>query len=291
MEVFGQVLVLGAITGLVYALSGAGLVVIYRSSGVINFAHGDIAAVGLYAAYALSAANVPYWLLALCTVGVSALLGLVIGGLLSLPFTKRWSVLEIGLATIALSFIIEGAITQFIGGEAKSFPSFSTQVVSNIAGVQITATDVLTLGVGLLAFFCLGAWFRWSRAGIAMRAVSENGEAASWLGVRTRPLRLISWTIAGSLAGLAGLFVAPLYTLSPTSLGTVVLFGFAAVVTGGFESILGALAAGLAIGIATNLTATYLSVSLITPVMFLLMLLTLVLRPNGVFGGRVLERV
>lgn len=291
MDVFLPSLILGAITGLVYALSGAGLVVIYRSSQVINFAHGDIAAVGLYTAYELSSANLPYVAIAICTVATSLVMGLVVGGLLSLRITRRWNVLEVGLATIALSFLIEGVLTQVAGGNTRSFPSVDNHVLFTLGEVGITVTDLVTVVVSLAAFACLGLWFRYSQAGVAMRAISESPEAARWLGVSALRLRLISWGVAGGLAGLAGLFIAPLYALSPTSMGTVVLFGFAAVVTGGFESVSGALLAGLLIGIVTNLTSAYVSVSLITPVMFLLMLLTLILRPNGILGHRPVVRV
>lgn len=291
MNILGPVLILGAITGLVYALSGAGLVVIYRSSRVINFAHGDVAAIGLYAAYALSQAGFPYWLVAVCTLFVSTVAGLTVGGFLSLRIASKWSVVEVGMATIAVSFIIEGVETQLTNGATLAFPVLSNSTVLNFWQVGITVTDVVTIIVSLIAFGCLGIWFRFSKIGMAMRAVSENPEAARWFGVPARRLRLISWGLAGALAGLAGLFIAPLYALSPTSLGTVVLFGFAAVVTGGFESITGALIAGLALGIITNLTAAYVSVLLITPVMFLVMLLTLLVRPNGILGHRPVVRV
>lgn len=291
MGVLGPVLIIGAITGLVYALSGAGLVVIYRSSRVINFAHGDIAAVGLYVGYALATMHLPYGIVALGTVAVCLVMGLAFGGLLSLPIARKWSVLEVGLATIAGSFLIEGLLTQFTGGATRAFPSFSNAVVTHLGQVEITVTDIVTVAVSLIAFVVLGLWFRYSEVGVAMRAVSDNPEAALWLGIPASRLRLTSWGVSGALAGLAGLFIAPLYALSPTSMGSVVLFGFAAVVTGGFESISGALIAGLAIGITTNLTSAYISVSLVTPVMFLLMLLTLVLKPNGLLGRRPVVRV
>lgn len=291
MQLFGPTFVLGAITGLVYALSGAGLVVVYRSSKVINFAHGDVAAVGLYIAYQLAAGGAPYWEVAVCTIVASAIAGLLVGGIFSLPVAQRWTVTEVGLGTIAVSFIIEGILTQTSGGNARAFPSLSNHVVFHLAQVGVTWTDIATVLISLAAFTALGLWFRHSEVGVAMRSVSDNQEAAHWLGVPATRLRLVSWGVAGALAGLAGLFIAPLYSLSPSSMGTVVLFGFVAVVTGGFESIVGALVAGLVVGIATNLTAAYISVSLITPVMFLLMLLTLVLRPNGIFGRRPVVRV
>lgn len=291
MQLLGPTIVIGAITGLVYALSGAGLVVVYRSSKVINFAHGDIAAVGLYVAYQLAAAGAPYWEVAVCTIVVAAIAGLLVGGALSLPIARRWTVTEVGLGTIAISFIIEGILTQTSGGTDRAFPSLSNHVVFHLAEVGITWTDIATVIISLAAFTALGLWFRFSDIGVAMRSVSDNQEAASWLGLPVTRLRLVSWGVAGSLAGLAGLFIAPLYALSPSSMGTVVLFGFVAVVTGGFESIMGALIAGLAVGIVTNLTAAYVSVNLITPVMFLLMLLTLVLRPSGIFGRQRVVRV
>lgn len=291
MQLLVPSVVVGGIIGLVYALSGAGLVVIYRSSEVINFAQGDLAAVGLYVAYSLGASNQPYWLIAVATVAVAVALGLACGAVLSLPVARSWSVLEVGLATIAASFLIEGGLTQTSGAAALSFPSLDDTVVFHLGDVGISVTDLATVAVSLTAFLALGVWFRYSRVGLAMRACSESPEAARWFGVPAGRLRLISWGVAGSLAGLAGLFIAPLYSLTPSSMDTVLVFGFASVVTGGFQSISGALVAGVSIGILTNLTAAYVSVNLITPVMFVVMLATLVFRPYGLFGRQAMARV
>lgn len=291
MSELPAILIIGIITGLVYALSGAGLVVIYRSSKVINFAQGDLAAVGLFIAYGLSKSRNPYWIVAIVVIVTAALGGLVIGGLLGTKVARRWSILEVGLATIAASFLIEGLETQLYGGGAKAFPSVSSAVMFTAGGVQISVTDLVTVVVSLGVFGLLGLWFRYSKIGLAMRAVSEDPEAARWFGVSATRLRLVSWGIAGAFGGLAGLFIAPIYSLSPTSMGSVVLFGFASVVTGGFESILGAIVAGVLIGVITNITAAYVSVSLITPMMFLMMIAVLMLRPNGLLGERRAIRV
>lgn len=285
------ILIIGVVTGLVYALSGAGLVVIYRSSKVINFAQGDLAAVGLFVAYGASQSGAPYWAVALIAIVVATILGLLIGGVLGTGLTKQWGVLEVGLATIALSFLIEGLETQIYGGGTKAFPTVSNRVVFTTGGVNINVTDLVTLVVSCLVFGLLGLWFRSSNIGLAMRSVSEDPEASRWFGISDRKLRMISWGLAGALAGLAGLFIAPIYSLSPTSMGSVVLFGFVAVVTGGFESIAGAIVAGIGIGVITNITAAYVSVSLITPLMFVIMLIVLAFRPNGLLGARRLVRV
>jgi branched-chain amino acid transport system permease protein len=124
-----------------------------------------------------------------------------------------------------------------------------------------------------------------------MRAVHDNPAAAEVLGVRSVTLKRLSWVVSGGLAGICGLFIAPTYSLTPTSINALLVFGFAAIVVGGFDSIAGAVVAGVLLGIATNLTAAYINPDLVTTSLFVVLVVVLLVRPQGLFGRRPMVRV
>lgn len=283
--------VLGIVTGMLYALSGAGLVVIYRTSGYVSFAQGDIAAIGLFAAYyGLYRQEAPYVIVAVAVVVLCALVGGVLGSLLVVPM-ERFGTLSAALATIALGMMIQGGEGATVGGEPRAFPSVGREVAVRFGDVALSVSDLTVVAVSVAIFLALGLLFRRSRVGVAMRAVNDNPEAADLLGLPAAWLKRASWAIAGGLAGVSALFIVPIFSLTPTSVNAVLLYGFCAIVVGGFDSVLGALAGGLLIGIASNLTSAYVSPNLVTTAVYLTLLLVLLLRPYGLLGRRPIERV
>ncbi|MGE0233064.1 MAG: branched-chain amino acid ABC transporter permease [Flavobacteriaceae bacterium] len=290
MDILISAIVVGTITGLLYALAGAGLVVIFRTSGYISFAQGDIAAVALYFGYWIYQLGAPYPVVAVAVVLAGAVLGGLIGTFLVVPM-ERFGLLTAALTTIAVGTTIQGIENVTVGATARAFPSFGDNVVFNIGPVGLTAQNTLAMVCSVAIFALLGLVFNKWRAGIAMRALSDSPEAAELLGVPTVLLRRLSWAIAGGLAGVAGLFVAPLFALTPSSVNSLLIFSFCAVVVGGFESIFGAMIAGVIVGIASNLTAAYLNPSLVPTVIFIILISVLLVRPAGLFGRRRIIRV
>ncbi|WP_310961241.1 branched-chain amino acid ABC transporter permease [Nocardioides terrisoli] len=290
MELFAQSVVLGLITGLVYSLTGAGLVSVYRTSRIINFAQGSIGTLGLYAAYPLTERGAPYWLVAIVAIGAAALAGLCVGWIVNLLASRRDELMG-GLAAIALSLVIDSVLTLTMGGSARAFPSMGTHTLFRVASVNFTASDVGIAAAAIIAFGALGLLFSRTTTGLGMRAISENATAARIVGLRSGALRMGSWVICGILAGVGALFLAPMYSLTPTSIEGELVYGFAAVVIGGFDSIIGALVAGIGLGIVSNLIGVYVNLDLITTGLFAVMIPVLLLRPYGLFGRRPLERV
>ncbi|GAA1936355.1 branched-chain amino acid ABC transporter permease [Nocardioides hwasunensis] len=290
MELLQTSLILGVVVGIVYSLSGAGLVVIFRTSGYISFTQGDIAAVGLFVGLAAYNSGAGYVWTALLVIAVSTLVGGLVGALITVPLEKHGH-LPAALSTIATALIISGLLNLTVGGDPRSFPEVSRSEALSILGVQMSWSDVAGVLVSASVFIGLGVFFSRSRMGVAMRAVNDNKLAGELLGVPDRRLKLVSWTVAGALSGLLGLFVAPILSLSTVSVNTLLVFGFCAIVIGGFDSIFGALVAGTAIGVMTNLTSTYLDPNLVPTVLWASMLLVLLVRPNGLFGRRKLVRV
>ncbi|ALL79774.1 hypothetical protein AD006_32150 (plasmid) [Pseudonocardia sp. EC080610-09] len=290
MDIFLTGVILGVTLGLVYALVGAALVVIYRTSGYVSFAQGDIASAALYIGLFGYSAGLPYWLTAILVVVLGAVFGGVIGRFIVVPI-ERFGRLPAALATVGVGLTIQGIEAVTLNTEARGFPSAGSGPALALGPVTLTTADVISAVISGLLFLGIGLFFSRSRTGVAMRAVNDNEAAATHIGLSGKGLKHFSWVIAGGLAGVTGLFVAPIYGLSPTTVNAFLVFGFATVVLGGFESILGALIAGIVIGVATNLVAAYAQPSLVTFSMYALVLLVLLFRPAGLLGRRRLERV
>ncbi|MEU7817616.1 branched-chain amino acid ABC transporter permease [Pseudonocardia sp. NPDC049154] len=290
MELFETSVILGVTIGLVYALSGAGLVVIYRTSGYASFTQGDIAAVSLYVGLFAYQSGLPYPVMAVLVVAVGALVGGLIGGFIVVPL-ERYGPLTAALATIGVGLAIQGTENIVLNPDPVAFPSAGDDPALTIGPVTLSVANVVQAVICIALFAVLGLAFRFSRTGIAMRAANDNPAAAGHVGLPGKRLKVISWVLAGGLAGITGLFVAPLYSLSPTSVNAILVFGFATVVLGGFESITGALVAGVIIGVASNLVAAYLDPQLVTFGVYALVLCVLLFRPYGLLGRRPLVRV
>jgi len=290
MFLFESSLISGVVSGLIFALAGVGLIVIYRVSGYISFAQGDIAALSLYAGYWLHQGGMPYVVVALAVVLVGAVVGGLIGTFVVVPF-ERFGLLVAAISTIGVSIVIQGGENLAFGAQARAFPSAGSGSAFTLGSVSLSWADVVSFIVCGLVVAMLSMAFRKTSAGVAMRAVHDNPAAAEVLGIQGVTLKRMSWVVAGALAGVCGLFIAPIYALTPTSVNSILVFGFCAVVIGGFDSLVGAVVSGMLIGFITNLTAAYISPDLVTTLLFLSLVLVLIFRPHGMFGRRPIVRV
>jgi len=290
VELLQTTLFLGVTLGLVYALVGAGFVVIYRTSGYVSFAQGDIATVGLFVGYFAYEAGLPYWWTVPLVIVTCAVLAGLIGRFVVIPL-ERFGALSAVLATIGVGLSIQGVEALTVGTTARAFPSPGTEILFRIGPVGMSTADVVTVGVCVLLFIALGLFFKVTKIGMAMRAANDNPLAANHVGLSSTNLKLLSWVIAGVLAGVTGLAVAPIYALYPGAVNLLLVYGFATIVLGGFESIVGALIAGIVLGVLGNLVAAYLNPNLVTFAVYLVVLLVLLFRPNGLLGRRPLVRV
>lgn len=286
-----QVLITGIVIGAIYAITGAGLVVIYRATGVINFAHGDIAVVGLFCAYGVLQIHWPYAVAAIIAIAVSALLAAGLGLVVGSKIFQRRAVLDLIVLTISAGLILQGLEGVVVGQRVRSFPAVASSNVGKIGSVNISLANVIVVSVCLLIFISLYLFFDRTRTGASMRALNENATATRQLGVPVTRLRVMAWTIAGALAGVAGLFVAPIYSLQPSSIDVLVIYGFAVVVAGGFESVVGALICGILVGILQNTVSVLTSSKLVLIAIALFMLVVLTIRPTGLLGRRPVVRV
>ena len=299
MTLFLQLVVGGLSLGAVYALLALGFVVVFKSSGVINFAHPAFLMIGAYTIARVGmVSHLPFVLALLAGVAVAGAAALIVQWLLVHPMAGR-SIIAISIMTIGVDVITQTEIIRRIGLDAyvPMNDPWRDRVV-HLAGMVIPQTRIAALAVGLAAITAFFLWFRFSTWGIAMRAVADDPETASLMGVRRVTVTTLAWVIAGVLAALAGLFmtVFPSPGLQPAT-AAVALRAFPAAIIGGLDSTSGAIIGGLVVGVAEALTQGYatqlsfLGSGFHTVMPYVVMVGVLLVRPSGLFGTRELHRV
>ena len=293
MEKVIYFLISGLAQGGLYALVALGIVFIYRSSRVLNFGHGEVSTAGTFFAFILLGMNAPFWL--------AFLLALLFGGMMSMAFyfivispAQRREATHLGLIvlTLGMALILQALVIRFGGTDTQIFPfPLSDTKMYRIGSVMISQLSLGTLGVSILASVLFYILVQKTRIGLAMRATSENLQAAQTLGIPTRMVLGLSWSLAAVLGVLAGLFVAPSLLLDPTFMLEPFLKGFAAATLGGLNSLPGAIVGGVIIGITEAFAGGYISIAFKNTLAFLIIILVLLLRPEGLLGKEFIERV
>ena len=295
MEEFFQQVVSGLATGSIYASLALALVVIYRTTEVINFSQGEMAMFSTYVAWQLYAWGLPYWAMFAATLGLSFVGGIVIERVVIRP-VERAPILTIVMVTIGLLVVLNGLAGWIWSPELKSFPAppqFPNESF-DVAGVAISRQDLGVLAITLAAVAVVFAFFRYTKLGLAMRAAALNPDASRLMGVRVGWMLALGWGIAAMLGAISGMMVAPFAQLEPNMMLTWLIYAFAAAVLGGIESPLGAVVGGLSLGVGINLLSTYIDFitpEIQLPVALAILLLVLLFRPGGILGHVVVKRV
>jgi branched-chain amino acid transport system permease protein len=299
MAYFIQLVFAGIALGCIYALIGLGFSIIFKASGVINFAQGELLLVGAY----MVSAGVFEWHLPFLLALLLGLLVTVLIGLLFERFILRRMIghptFTILMVTIGLDTVLRTAV--IIGWGSKPIPAASPFEISsgfNLAGVHLGANDLWTISITVLLCAALFYFFRFTRYGLAMRATALDQEAALAVGINIRRVYALAWGIAAAIATLGGVFLAiSSFAIDPT-LGGVALLAFPAIILGGIDSVSGAVVGGIVIGLALDLTAGYeshvaniLGAGFHDIMPYLIMILVLLVRPYGLFGTRKVERI
>lgn len=297
MSTLLQLLVGGVSLGAVYALLALGFVVVFKSSGVVNFAHPALLMLGAYAVARITAGSVPFPLALLIGVAVAALAGVLIQRLVVHPMAGR-SVIAISIATIGVDVVVQTEIGRRLGADiAPMHDPWRDQVVK-LGGLTVPQTRIAALAVCAVLIGAFFAWFKFSTWGVAMRAVAEDAETAALMGIKRHRVANLAWLLAGALAAMGGLFltVFPSPGLEPVT-AAVALHAFPAAIIGGLDSTAGAVVGGLVVGVAEVLTQGYandlsfLGQGAHTVMPYVVMVLVLLVRPAGLFGTRELHRV
>ena len=299
MNQFLQQVVAGLASGSIYALLALAIVIIYRSTGVVNFAQGEMATFTTFIAWTLVDHGVGYWGAFALTLVIAFVGGIALERIVVRPVEGK-PVINAVILTIGL-FILLGGLSNWIWkAEVRSFPPsrpFPTNAW-DLGGVAVSKQDAGILAVMLVLLALLWALFRYTKLGLALRASALNPVASRLVGIRVGWMLGLGWGLAAAIGAVAGLFTAAAAPpLDPNMMRPVLIYAFAAAVVGGLESPVGAVIGGLVIGVVLNLVATYdthVHLDLDRerlPIALALILIVLLARPTGLFGSQTMRRV
>lgn len=291
---FAQQVVFGLALGAIYGSLALAIVLIYRTTRVVNFAQGEMAMFTTYIGWSLITNHgFSYWPAFFVTLGIAFAGGVGIERVVIRPLGHA-SHLTVIMATIALFLALNGLASWIWSPEQRDFPSpFSAEPVS-VAGVTIARQDIGTIVVMLVSVLLLWAFFRFTKLGLGMRAAAIGPDTSRLLGVRVGWMFALGWGCAAALGAVSGMMVAPSVFLTPAMMQAVLIYAFAAAVLGGVDSLVGAVAGGLLLGVGTTLLGTYVDFvtsELELPIAFAVLVVVLLVRPAGLFGRVAVRRV
>ncbi len=285
MREFIQFTLGGISFGMVYAAIALSLVLIWRGTRILNYAQGAMAMITTYIAYTVIGHTGSYWAGFVVALAAGLLLGAVVERTVIRPVENK-PPLNAVVVTIGLLVLLEGLAGLIYGGQYRSFPAaFSiTGLHAGSIPLGISLNDVFVAGAVLIVAAALAALFRYTSAGLRLRATAFNSYAARLLGVRVGRMLTLGWALAGLIGALAGVLVTQNTFLYPASMDSIFVLGFTAAVIGGLDSPVGAIVGGLILGIALNYVGGYLGSDLETLFGLGALILVLMIRPSGIFA-------
>ncbi|MBE9570049.1 MAG: branched-chain amino acid ABC transporter permease [Proteobacteria bacterium] len=292
MEFFLQLLVNGISLGFLYALSALGFVMIFKSSSVLNFAHGELLAIGAFLFLVLSAwAKLPIVLAFALTLVGSFALGFIVERLFLRPLIGE-ALIEVIMLTVGLAAMFKGLLLFVFGGDIHDYPEFLPEGISlQLGTIQVPSVYVAALIIGIVFLILFGFFFKYSSQGIYMRSVADNQPAALSLGVHVRRVFALSWAIAALVCAMSGIVLGIINGVNVHNLSGIGLKVFPVVILGGLDSIGGAILGGIIIGLLETFTGGYISTSLREIIPYIVLVFILMVRPYGLFGLVEIERV
>jgi branched-chain amino acid transport system permease protein len=291
MQEFLQLVLSGIASGGIFASLALALVLIYNAMGLVNFAQGEMAMFATFIAYALIEHGMSYWIALPLTLAIAFAGGVVIQRVVIRP-VERAPVLTLVIITLGLATLFNGLAGFLFGYVPRSFPSpFSVQTV-DILGAFMSYQDLGVIAVSAVVLLLVYLLLQRTTIGLSMRAAAHNPDASRLLGVRVSWMLALGWGLASLVGALSGIMVAPVLLLEPNMMQTIIIYAFAAAVLGGIESPLGAVVGGLIVGVTVNLAGAYLvGGDLQLAVAFLIIVIVLIVKPNGLFGRPSVRRV
>ncbi|MDY6881969.1 MAG: branched-chain amino acid ABC transporter permease [Desulfatiglans sp.] len=292
MEFFLQLLINGVSLGFLYALSALGFVMIFKASSVLNFAHGELIAIGAFIFLVLSSwAELPLVLAFALTLVGSFAIGFLIERFFLRPMIGE-ALIQVIMLTVGLAAMLRGLLLFIFGGDTQDYPRFLPETLSFSWGlISVPSVYVATFIVGILFLVIFGFFFKYSNQGIYMRSVADNQPAALSLGVHVRRVFALSWAIASLVAAMSGIILGIINGINVHELSSIGLKVFPVVILGGLDSIGGAILGGVIIGLLETFTGGYISTSLREIIPYVVLIFILMVRPYGLFGLVEIERV
>lgn len=291
---FIQLLVTGIVVGSIYGLVALGFVLIYRASDALNLANGEFVLIGAYICLTIiTVYEVPFIFAMLITLVFSAIMGLVVERIILRPLQNA-PVISVIMATIGLSSLLGGAVHMIWGTQPKSFPPIFPATPVQVSGVIISPVYLWSFIIVIVLLVLFSLFFKYSKMGIAMRAVADDQQAALSMGISVKGVYAATWAIAAVVASVGGVLLGNINGVSAT-MATIGLTVLPVVILGGLDSILGAILGGFIIGILQNLAGGYLDplvgggLKEVAP--FIIIVIILMIKPYGLFGKGGIERV
>jgi len=296
MSQFISLLIGGLFLGAIYSLVALGFVTVFKATHVINFAQGSVLLLGAFV-IGRTHGSLGFWGAVMLGIAAAALVALLIDAVLIRP-VRRADLGTLAILTLGVDILLATELTREIGTDVLSVGAPWGSDVVAVAGIRVAESRVIAGGVAAVLVAAFAAVFKFTDWGIAMRSAAEDGETASLMGIRLNRVAAAAWAMAGALAAIGGLFLTSFPAAGVTGgVGLVALAAIPAVVLGGFDSPSGAVVGGLIIGVVSVLTAGYqdelsfLGRGLGTVAPYVVMLLVLLVRPNGLFGTKEVTRV
>ena len=289
---FLQLVISGIAQGCIYGLIALGFVLIYKATETVSFAQGDLMMLGAFAGLAgMTMLGFPFWLAVISAIGAMALLGLVTERLVIRPILGQ-PAFSIVMLTIGLGYVGRGLITMIpgIGTETHTLPVPYKDQAWTLGGLIVSMEQTAVIVVTAVLCAALYALFKYSKLGLAMQASSQNQLAAYYMGIPVKRLNGLVWALAAAVAAIAGLLLAPI-TFVHANMGFIGLKAFPAAVVGGFGSLPGAIVGGLVIGIVESLAGFYLPEGFKDIAAYIVVLIMLMVKPNGLFGEKLRKKV
>ncbi len=287
-----QLLISGVAQGCIYGLIALGFVLIYKATETVSFAQGELMMLGAFCALALlTVLGFPFWIAVPSTIAAMGLFGLLVERAVIRPILGQ-PAFSIVMLTIGISYVARGAVTMIpnLGTDTHMLPVPYNDAIARAGGLVIDIEQMVVIGVTAALCLALFALFRYTKIGIAMQASSQNQLAAYYMGIPVQRLNGLVWALAAAVAAISGILLAPI-TFVHANMGLIGLKAFPAAVVGGFGSLPGAIVGGLVIGVVEAMAGFFLPEGFKDIAAYVVVLIMLMVMPNGLFGEKLRKKV
>jgi branched-chain amino acid transport system permease protein len=289
MDGFIHQFFVGLANGSIYASTALALVMIYRATGMVNFAQGEMAMFSTYIGWSLLHAGLPYWTMFFVTIVVSFFGGMVVERVVIRPVSRAPELIVVTVF-IGLLLIFNSVAGWIWGYSIKQFPS-PFEHMTFLSNRYMSAHESGAIAITVTMLILLFLFFRFTKMGLAMRGTAENAASSRMVGIPVGRMLGIGWGLAAAIGAVAGMMVAPIVFLDPNMMSGLLLYAFAGALLGGINNPLGAVIGGFLVGIGENLLGVYIGTELRLTGALLLIVIVLLIKPAGLFGTRTVQRV
>ncbi len=287
-----QLLISGVAQGCIYGLIALGFVLIYKATETVSFAQGELMMLGAFGGLAgMTLLGFPYWLSVICAIAGMAVFGVLLERVVIRPILGQ-PAFSIVMLTIGIGYVARGLITMIpnIGTETHTLPVPYKDQIWKLGGLVLNVEQMVVIAATGVLCAVLFTVFKYSKVGVAMQASSQNQLAAYYMGIPVKRINGLVWGLAAAVAAIAGLLLAPI-TFVHANMGFIGLKAFPAAVVGGFGSLPGAIVGGLIIGIVESFSGFYLPDGFKDVAAYVVVLVMLMVKPNGLFGEKLRKKV